>query len=90
MKDSLRTRASASAAATRSPGLSVVSTFTTPAGAPASAISEASSKAVNGVSSAGLSTTVHPAASAGAILRVAIAAGKFHGVSSSATPDRLA
>jgi len=27
-----------------------------------------------------LTTTVHPAASAGAILRVAIASGKFHGV----------
>ncbi len=35
---------------------------------------------VRGVSSAGLMTTVHPAASAGAILRVAIASGKFHGV----------
>ena len=42
--------------------------------------------AVSGVSAAGLSTTVQPAASAGAILRVAIAAGKFHGVTSAATP----
>ena len=32
------------------------------------------------MSSAGLITTVQPAASAGAILRVAIASGKFHGV----------
>ena len=35
---------------------------------------------VNGVSAAGLTTTVQPAARAGAILRVAIASGKFHGV----------
>ena len=42
--------------------------------------------AVSGVSAAGLSTTVHPAASAGAILRVAMAAGKFHGVTRAATP----
>ena len=61
----------------------------TPAGAPASASSAASSNAVSGVSCAGLSTTVQPAASAGPILRVAIAAGKFHGVSSSATPTGL-
>ena len=42
--------------------------------------------AVSGVSEAGLSTTVQPAASAGPILRVAIAAGKFHGVTSTETP----
>ena len=41
---------------------------------------------MSGVSAAGLSTTVQPAASAGAILRVAMAAGKFHGVTSAATP----
>ena len=35
---------------------------------------------MSGVSAGGLITTVHPAASAGAILRVAIASGKFHGV----------
>ncbi len=44
---------------------------------------------VSGVSEAGLSTTVQPAASAGPILRVAIAAGKFHGVTSTATPAGL-
>jgi hypothetical protein len=60
-----------------------------PAGAPASVSSCATSKAVSGVSSAGFSTTVQPAASAGPTLRVAIAAGKFHGVSSSATPTAL-
>jgi hypothetical protein len=42
--------------------------------------------AVSGVSVAGLRTTVQPAASAGPILRVAIAAGKFHGVTRTATP----
>ncbi len=36
--------------------------------------------AVSGDCSAGFNTTVHPAASAGATLRVTIAAGKFHGV----------
>ena len=35
---------------------------------------------VSGVCSAGLTTTVHPAASAGPILRLPIARGKFHGV----------
>ena len=67
----------------------MVSTFTTPAGAPASASSEPSISAVSGVSPAGFRTTVQPAASAGPILRVAIAAGKFHGVSSNATPTGL-
>ena len=62
------------------------STFTTPAGRPASSISAAMASAVSGVSLAGLSTVVQPAASAGAILRAAIAAGKFHGVTSTAIP----
>ena len=38
------------------------------------------------MSSAGLHTTVQPAASAGAILRAIIAAGKFHGVIAATTP----
>ena len=42
--------------------------------------------AVSGVSRAGFRTMVQPAASAGASLRVAMAAGKFHGVISSETP----
>ena len=46
----------------------------------------ATASAVSGVSLAGLSTTVQPAASAGPILRVAIAAGKFHGVIRKLTP----
>jgi hypothetical protein len=44
---------------------------------------------VSGVSLAGFNTTGQPAASAGPILRVAIAAGKFHGVTSTATPAGL-
>ena len=39
-----------------------------------------------GVSSDGFSTIVQPAASAGATLRVIIAAGKFHGVTAATTP----
>ena len=41
---------------------------------------------VNGVSEAGLRISVHPAAIAGAIFRVAMAAGKFHGVINTETP----
>jgi hypothetical protein len=80
VKDSLRTRGSCSMADTTAPDFRVVSTLTTPSGTPASASRSAMYSAVSGVSSAGLSTTVQPAASAGPILRVAIAAGKFHGV----------
>ena len=39
-----------------------------------------------GVSWAGFKTTVQPAANAAAALRVIIAEGKFHGVSSAQTP----
>jgi hypothetical protein len=46
----------------------------------------AMASAVNGVAEAGLSTTVQPAASAGAILRVTIVAGKFHGVTAATGP----
>ena len=89
VNESLRTRSSASAAVTNCAEWSVVSTFTTPLGAPASDRICARASAVSGVSCAGLSTTVQPAASAGPILRVAIAAGKFHGVRSRATPTGL-
>jgi hypothetical protein len=46
----------------------------------------ASARAVRGVSSAGFTTAEQPAASAGPTLRVIIAAGKFQGVMSAATP----
>ncbi len=42
--------------------------------------------AVSGVSLAGLRTIVQPAASAGPIFRVAMAAGKFHGVTRTQMP----
>ncbi len=64
-------------------------TLTTPAGTPASSRIGISASMVSGVSEAGFSTTGQPAASAGPILRVAIAAGKFHGVTSTAMPAGL-
>ena len=86
VNDSLRTKPESSIACTAGPGGSGTTTFTTPGGTPASARMSATASAVNGVSAAALSTTVQPAASAGPILRVAIAAGKFHGVTSRDTP----
>ena len=53
---------------------------------PARFASSARAKADSGVNSAGLITMVHPAANAGAILRVIIAIGKFHGVIATHTP----
>ena len=55
-------------------------TLSTPGGNPASSAVSASSCAVNGDHSAGLWTTVHPAASAGAIFHVDSMNGVFHGV----------
>ena len=46
-----------------------------------------SSIAVSGVSSAGLSTTVFPAASAGATFHAAMTSGKFHGTIRPTTPS---
>ena len=63
-----------------------VTTEKTPGGTPASAASAAIASAHSGVCSAGFSTIVHPAASAGADLRVGIAAGKFQGVMPAVTP----
>ena len=57
-----------------------VSTFSTPAGSPASSRIFASASIDSGVCCAGLTIIVQPAAIAGPILRVPIAAGKFHGV----------
>ena len=61
-------------------------TFRTPAGRPASCMTAANSWEVSGVRLADLSTMVQPAATAGAILRVAMASGKFHGVISRQGP----
>ena len=86
VKLSLRTRGSCSIAETICPDRRPGSTLTTPGGTPAAASRLAIASAVSGVSLAGLSTIVQPAASAGPILRVAIAAGKFHGVTSTQIP----
>ena len=43
--------------------------------------------AVSGVAEAGFSTTVQPAAMAGAIFLVIMLAGKFHGVIAPTTPN---
>ena len=64
-----------------------VVTFRTPGGSPACWQTSASSSAVSGVVSAGLSTQVLPAASAGASFHAAISSGKFHGITWPATPS---
>ncbi len=59
---------------------SPVTMLTTPGGSPASMHTSAKASAVSGVNSAGFSTTVFPAASAGAIFQASIRSGKFHGM----------
>ena len=61
-------------------------TFSTPRGKPTSSAMISSSSAVSGVSSAGFSTQVFPAASAGPSFHDAMYSGKFHGVISPTTP----
>jgi hypothetical protein len=63
-----------------------VTTENTPAGMPARSPSSARASAEYGVSLAGFTTMVQPAASAGPALRVIIAAGKFQGVIAAQTP----
>ena len=65
---------------------SAVSKLITPAGMPARMANSPAAKAERGVSSAGLMTTVQPAAKAGATLRVIMAKGKFQGVMAAQTP----
>src|SRR6202011_5253202 len=86
VNDSLRTRGSLSMALTTSDERFDGMTLTTPFGTPACSRRSAIARAVRGVSDAGFNTTVQPAASAGPILRVAMAAGKFQGVTSTDTP----
>ncbi|MDT4879688.1 hypothetical protein FQZ97_1153880 [compost metagenome] len=86
VKLTLRTRGSSSQAVTTAAASVVGTTLTTPDGTPASSSSFATASAVSGVSLAGLTTMVQPAARAGAIFQVGIAIGKFHGVTSAATP----
>src|SRR6202044_883269 len=63
-----------------------VITLTTPFGRPTSSNHFASSSTVSGVCSAGLSTQVQPAASAGASFQAAIVSGKFQGMIWPTTP----
>ena len=62
-------------------------TWKTSSGSPASRPSSASRIAVSGVISAGLRTTVFPAANAGANAQPAIGIGKFHGTMTPTTPS---
>ena len=64
----------------------VVTTLSTPSGRPASARIAARACIDSGVCAAGLITMAQPAATAGPILRVPMAMGKFHGVMSRHTP----
>ena len=61
--------------------------LTTPAGRSAWRQTSAKSSALSGVVLAGLSTTVLPAASAGAIFQASISSGKFQGMTWAATPS---
>ncbi|MGY3355443.1 hypothetical protein ACVWZK_002106 [Bradyrhizobium sp. GM0.4] len=63
-----------------------VTILITPAGIPARCARTPIASAENGVNSDGLMTTVQPAASAGATLRVIMALGKFQGVMIPQTP----
>ena len=66
--------------------VSPVTILMTPAGMPTRCANSTKAYAERGVALAGLHTTVQPAASAGAILRVSIALGKFQGVIQATTP----
>src|SRR5690348_17672301 len=61
--------------------------LTTPGGRSACRQMSANISADSGVVSAGLRTTVLPAASAGAIFHASIRSGKFHGMTWPATPS---
>ena len=82
VKDSLRERGSAISGPMTRLADDDVTMFSTPAGRPARSRISASASIDSGVCLAGLTTIVHPAATAGPILRVPMAIGKFHGVMS--------
>ena len=86
VKVSLRSRGSRISGSITSPVLMVVTTLSTPSGRPASPSRCGQRHIDSGVCAAGLTTIVQPAATAGPILRVPIASGKFHGVIISAGP----
>ncbi len=66
---------------------SPVTMLTTPGGSSAWRQMSAKRSALSGVVSAGFSTTVFPAASAGAIFQASISSGKFQGMIWPATPS---
>ncbi len=82
VNDTLRSRGSAISGPTTRDAEVAGSTLRTPSGSPASAKIPARASMDSGVSWAGLTTMVQPAATAGPILRVPMARGKFHGVMS--------
>src|SRR5690625_5214070 len=86
VKENLRMSGWLVSAAPISAELRVVNIDSKPFGRPARSASSAMARADSGVSLAGLVTIAHPAASAGAALRVIIAIGKFQGVIAAATP----
>jgi hypothetical protein len=75
VKVSFRTRGSVVNTSPIGLGSSAVTRFTTPGGVPTSSKISNTARAHSGVASAGFNTSVHPAASAGAILRVSIEIG---------------
>ena len=80
VNDSFRRRGSAISGPIVAPELVELTRFSTPLGRPASSRILTSISIDSGVSCAGLTTIVQPAAIAGPTLRVPIASGKFHGV----------
>ena len=86
VNDSLRVRGSRIRGSITAPDERAVTTLSTPAGSPTCSRMRASMSIDSGVSLAGLTTIVQPAAIAGPILRVPIASGKFHGVISTQGP----
>src|SRR3954471_19244366 len=80
VNDSLRNRGSEISGAIVRREDDAVTMLSTPDGSPTSSRIFASISIDRGVCPAGLTTIVQPAAIAGAILRVPIVSGKFHGV----------
>jgi hypothetical protein len=80
VNDSLRVRGSRISGSMTEPDELDVTTLRTPPGRPTSSRIWASASIDSGVCLAGLMTIVQPAATAGPILRVPIAVGKFQGV----------
>ena len=79
-------RESFSSGSITAPDREEVITLSTPPGSPACSSTRASASIDRGVCWAGLTTIVQPAAIAGAILRVPMAIGKFHGVTNTHGP----